>query len=214
MRSAGGLSGRTSARGAGTLIPAGHARLPRTAAHSQFRLGSLWTAIVLCCNRPQCRIASVRLCGGTSGKREVRQHVRSMRPDRLGHGGGRRGGRRAGGPAWTGCPGDRAAARRRGMPLLGMHPVQGHGARRRRPRRGGQSRAAGWQIGGRAGLDNCGNRVAEVSEHWDDARAADRLERSGATLLRGSGQIVGPAEVEVGGRRFAARKGLVIATGT
>jgi pyruvate/2-oxoglutarate dehydrogenase complex dihydrolipoamide dehydrogenase (E3) component len=56
--------------------------------------------------------------------------------------------------------------------------------------------------------------VAEVSEHWDDARAADRLERSGATLLRGSGQIVGPAEVEVGGRRFAARKGLVIATGT
>lgn len=58
------------------------------------------------------------------------------------------------------------------------------------------------------------SRVAEVSEHWDDARAADRLERSGATLLRGSGQIVGPAEVEVGGRRFAARKGLVIATGT
>ena len=58
------------------------------------------------------------------------------------------------------------------------------------------------------------SRVAEVSEHWDDARAADRLERSGATLLRGSGQIVGPAEVVVGGRRLAARKGLVIATGT
>lgn len=57
-------------------------------------------------------------------------------------------------------------------------------------------------------------RVAEVSEHWDDARAADRLERRGATLLRGRGRILGPAEVEVGGRRFAARKGLVIATGT
>ena len=28
-------------------------------------------------------------------------------------------------------------------PLLGMHPVQGDGARRRRPRRGGQGRAAG-----------------------------------------------------------------------
>jgi pyruvate/2-oxoglutarate dehydrogenase complex dihydrolipoamide dehydrogenase (E3) component len=58
------------------------------------------------------------------------------------------------------------------------------------------------------------SRLAEVSEHWDDARAADRPERSGATLLRGSGQIVGPAEVVVGGRGFAARKGLVIATGT
>jgi pyruvate/2-oxoglutarate dehydrogenase complex dihydrolipoamide dehydrogenase (E3) component len=57
-------------------------------------------------------------------------------------------------------------------------------------------------------------RVAEVSEHWDDARAADRLERRGATLLRGRGRILGPAEVEVGGRRLAARKGLVIATGT
>jgi pyruvate/2-oxoglutarate dehydrogenase complex dihydrolipoamide dehydrogenase (E3) component len=57
-------------------------------------------------------------------------------------------------------------------------------------------------------------RVAEVSEHWDDARAADRLERRGATLLRGRGRILGPAEVEVAGRRLAARKGLVIATGT
>ncbi len=57
-------------------------------------------------------------------------------------------------------------------------------------------------------------RVAEVSQHWDDARAVDRLERGGATLLRGRGRILGPAEVEVDGRRFAARKGLVIATGT
>jgi pyruvate/2-oxoglutarate dehydrogenase complex dihydrolipoamide dehydrogenase (E3) component len=57
-------------------------------------------------------------------------------------------------------------------------------------------------------------RVAEVSEHWNDARAADRLERRWATLLRGRGRILGPAEVEVGGRRLAARKGLVIATGT
>lgn len=58
------------------------------------------------------------------------------------------------------------------------------------------------------------SRVAEVSEHWDDGRAADRLERSSATLLRGSGQIVGPAEVVVGGRGFAVPNGLVIATGT
>ena len=57
-------------------------------------------------------------------------------------------------------------------------------------------------------------RVAEVSEHWDDARAVDRLERRGATPLRGRGRILGPAEVEVDGRRLAARKGLVIATGT
>jgi pyruvate/2-oxoglutarate dehydrogenase complex dihydrolipoamide dehydrogenase (E3) component len=58
------------------------------------------------------------------------------------------------------------------------------------------------------------SRVAEVSEHWDDARAAARLEHRGATLLRGRGRILGPAEVEVAGRRFTARKGLVIASGT
>lgn len=58
------------------------------------------------------------------------------------------------------------------------------------------------------------SRVTEVSEHWDDARAADRLQRSGARLVRGRGRIVGPAEVEVAGQRYAARKGLVIATGT
>jgi len=58
------------------------------------------------------------------------------------------------------------------------------------------------------------SRVAEVSEQWDDARTAADLERRGVTLLRGRGRILGPAEVEVGGRRLAARKGLVIATGT
>lgn len=58
------------------------------------------------------------------------------------------------------------------------------------------------------------SRVAEVSEYWDDTRAAERLVGRGATLLRGRGRILGPAEVEVGGRRFTARKGLVIASGT
>jgi pyruvate/2-oxoglutarate dehydrogenase complex dihydrolipoamide dehydrogenase (E3) component len=36
------------------------------------------------------------------------------------------------------------------------------------------------------------SQVAEVSEHWDDTRAAARLERRGATLLRGRGRILGP----------------------
>jgi hypothetical protein len=40
------------------------------------------------------------------------------------------------------------------------------------------------------------SRVAEMSERWDDARAADRLERCGTTLLPGYGRIVGPADVE------------------
>ena len=57
-------------------------------------------------------------------------------------------------------------------------------------------------------------RVREVSEHWDDTRAAQRLAKTGATLLRGRSVITGPGDVRVGEQRFTARKGLVIATGT
>lgn len=74
------------------------------------------------------------------------------------------------------------------------------------------------QLAGKAAVEPdwamLASRVAEVSEHWDDARAASRLEHRGATLLRGRGRVLSPAEVEVDGRRLAARKGLVIATGT
>lgn len=57
-------------------------------------------------------------------------------------------------------------------------------------------------------------RVKEVAEGWDDARAAERLATTGATLLRGRGVITGAGEVRVGDRSFTARAGLVIGTGT
>ncbi len=57
-------------------------------------------------------------------------------------------------------------------------------------------------------------RVKAVSDGWDDTRAAARLAKTGATLLRGRGVITGPGQVRAGDRPFTARTGLVIATGT
>ena len=57
-------------------------------------------------------------------------------------------------------------------------------------------------------------RVKQVSDGWDDTRAAERLAKTGATLLRGRGVITGPGNVHIGDQSFTARAGLVIATGT
>lgn len=75
---------------------------------------------------------------------EVRQRARSMRSHRPARGRGRRGGRRE----WPGRAGHREATRGRRMPLLGMHPLQGHDARRQRPGRDSEGRAANRQVGG------------------------------------------------------------------
>jgi pyruvate/2-oxoglutarate dehydrogenase complex dihydrolipoamide dehydrogenase (E3) component len=60
---------------------------------------------------------------------------------------------------------------------------------------------------------------AEATDFWDDKVAVDRFVGKGGHFVRGHGQITGPREVTVGTpdgdiRVFAARRGIVIATGT
>ena len=54
----------------------------------------------------------------------------------------------------------------------------------------------------------------EATDDWDDAAAVERLEGKGATVLRGRGRLVERDVVEVDGRRFRARRGVVVATGS
>jgi len=58
----------------------------------------------------------------------------------------------------------------------------------------------------------------EATDYWNDKVAADRFAGKGGHLVRGHGKITGPGEVTVSGaegtRVFAARKGIVINTGT
>lgn len=58
-------------------------------------------------------------------------------------------------------------------------------------------------------------RVREqVTGGWDDSMAVGRFEGRGGTLVRGRGRFTGPRTVAVGDRSFAARRGVVIATGS
>jgi pyruvate/2-oxoglutarate dehydrogenase complex dihydrolipoamide dehydrogenase (E3) component len=54
----------------------------------------------------------------------------------------------------------------------------------------------------------------EATDDWDDTVAVERLERAGARFVRGRGRLTGEREVEVDGRRFRARRGVVLNTGT
>ncbi|MEV5572079.1 NAD(P)/FAD-dependent oxidoreductase [Spirillospora sp. NPDC052269] len=54
----------------------------------------------------------------------------------------------------------------------------------------------------------------EATGDWDDRAAADRLTAKGVRLFRGTGRLTGPRQVEVGGRTFRARRGVVLATGS
>lgn len=54
----------------------------------------------------------------------------------------------------------------------------------------------------------------EATDNWDDRVAVERLERKGGRFVRGAGRFVAPHVVEVAGRHFEARTGVVIATGT
>ncbi|MGH8969301.1 MAG: dihydrolipoyl dehydrogenase family protein [Actinomycetes bacterium] len=55
---------------------------------------------------------------------------------------------------------------------------------------------------------------AEATDDWDDQVAADRFEKKGGRLVRGRASLAGPGRVAVGDRTFAARRGVVVATGT
>lgn len=54
----------------------------------------------------------------------------------------------------------------------------------------------------------------EATDDWDDQVAVDRLVKAGATFVRGRGVITGPREVTVDGVAYAARRGIVLNTGT
>jgi pyruvate/2-oxoglutarate dehydrogenase complex dihydrolipoamide dehydrogenase (E3) component len=54
----------------------------------------------------------------------------------------------------------------------------------------------------------------EATDDWDDRVAVKRLQDAGATFVRGTGRITGPGLVEVGGTTYAAKRGVVLNTGT
>lgn len=54
----------------------------------------------------------------------------------------------------------------------------------------------------------------EATDDWDDTVAADRFTGKGGTLVRGRGRLVEHDVVEVGGQRYRARRGVVVATGS
>jgi pyruvate/2-oxoglutarate dehydrogenase complex dihydrolipoamide dehydrogenase (E3) component len=57
-------------------------------------------------------------------------------------------------------------------------------------------------------------RVREVTGNWDDTVAIERYEKKGATVLKAPAHFVGPRELEIDGSTYAARKGIVVATGS
>lgn len=56
-------------------------------------------------------------------------------------------------------------------------------------------------------------RVRKFTADWNDEAAVERHESEGTTVVRGDARIVGRGEVEVGDRRYRARRGIVVATG-
>jgi len=57
-------------------------------------------------------------------------------------------------------------------------------------------------------------RVREATADWNDEVAVERHQKKGETLLRGEARFVAPRTVEVEGRTYTARRGIVLATGT
>jgi pyruvate/2-oxoglutarate dehydrogenase complex dihydrolipoamide dehydrogenase (E3) component len=55
---------------------------------------------------------------------------------------------------------------------------------------------------------------AEATADWNDTAAVERFEKLGGRFVRGRGVLEGTRRVRVGDRVFAARKGVVVATGT
>jgi pyruvate/2-oxoglutarate dehydrogenase complex dihydrolipoamide dehydrogenase (E3) component len=57
-------------------------------------------------------------------------------------------------------------------------------------------------------------RVREVTGSWDDEVAIERYEKRGTTIIKAPAHLTGAREVEIDGSTYAARKGIVIATGS
>ena len=54
----------------------------------------------------------------------------------------------------------------------------------------------------------------EATDDWDDRVAVERLEKAGATFVRGHGRLIGAGQVEVSGQTYAAARGVLLNTGT
>ena len=54
----------------------------------------------------------------------------------------------------------------------------------------------------------------EATDDWNDQVAVERLEKAGATFVRGHGRLVGPRTVEVNGEQYEAKRGVVLNPGT
>lgn len=54
----------------------------------------------------------------------------------------------------------------------------------------------------------------EATDDWDDAAAVERFTGKGGTLVRGTGRLLDARTVEVDGTRYAATRGVVVATGS
>jgi pyruvate/2-oxoglutarate dehydrogenase complex dihydrolipoamide dehydrogenase (E3) component len=54
----------------------------------------------------------------------------------------------------------------------------------------------------------------EATDDWDDKVAVERFVKKGGRFVRGFGRLAGPGRVEVGDQTFAARRGVVVGTGT
>ncbi|MEU9245390.1 NAD(P)/FAD-dependent oxidoreductase [Streptomyces sp. NPDC048385] len=55
---------------------------------------------------------------------------------------------------------------------------------------------------------------SEATDDWNDQVAVDRFTGKGGRFVRGRGTLSGPRQVSVAGHEFAARRGVVLATGT
>ena len=54
----------------------------------------------------------------------------------------------------------------------------------------------------------------EATDDWNDRASVERLEKSGATFVRGRGRLDGPGRVRVGDATYVATRGVVLNTGT
>lgn len=82
----------------------------------------------------------------------------------------------------------------------------------------GEARRMG-ELAGEASLSPSWAPVAkrireEATDDWNDRVAVERLEKAGAKVVRGHGRLAGERTVEVDGRTFRARKGVVLNPGT
>src|SRR6266487_6651161 len=167
------------------------------------RLVICWPPRAACLPADEPRLTQMNSHQGGAGG-QVRCDRHRDGPGRGGRRGAAAGGRAAG-------RGHRAGADRRGVRLLGVHPVQDAPARARGPGRS-RPRAAGVAT---PALEWAGLRDYRdyMVRHLDDTAQISGYEQAGATVIKAPARITGPGQVEAAGRLLQAGH-IVIATGS